>query len=92
MLSSGTRIAETEGYLKEKLSELHEMMASGGVPLNILSSTDLLSLALVEFFLSLLHSEKLAELEELEFEIAKREISMKIAQVVMFACDKVISP
>jgi hypothetical protein len=91
MISSGTRISEIEEYTKEKLTELHEDMVSGGVPLDIVAGTDSLSLSLVEFFLSSVDSEELAELGDIEFEIAKRDMSIKIAQVVVFACSKVIN-
>jgi hypothetical protein len=88
MISSGTRTSEIEKYLKGNLIDIHESMAIGGVPISILSSTDSLSLSLVDFFLSSLDSEKLAEMHDLEFEILKRGISIKIAQVVIFALAK----
>jgi len=90
MISSGTRMSEMEDYLKGNLIDIHKKMTSGGVPTGIVSNTDSLSLSLIEYFLNPLDSDKIAELHELEFEILKRNISMNIAEVVIFAANKLL--
>lgn len=84
-------MSEIENYLRENLVDVHQTMISSGVPASIISNADSLSLSLVELFLSPLDSEKLADLHDTQFEILKRNISIKIAKVVIFACDKAIN-
>lgn len=88
MISSGTRISDLEEYVKANLTGLHNEMISGGVPFSIVSETDSISMSLVDFFLNSLDTDKLADLNSLEFEILKRNVSIKIAKVVMFACNE----
>ena len=90
MISSGTRLSDIEEYLKANLTSVHNSMVGDKVSAVLVSGTDALSLALVEFFLTSLEPEKLAELGDLEYEILKRNISIKIAQVVMYACKKAL--
>ena len=90
MISSGTRMSEIEDYLKGNLTNIHTDLTNGGVPECVVSNTDSLSLSLVEFFINSLSSEGIAQLQDLEFEILKRNIAINIAQVVIFATEKLI--